>query len=74
MYVQGKSKAAINRELKEGKTLVAYDFNMFTGDTQTAFSSEGGLAEGTVIKVFEKYIDGNPYAKAYGTWKNGKIA
>ncbi len=74
MYIQGKSKAAVNRELKNGKTLIAYDFNAFTGDKQFPVSSDGGIPDGTIIKVFEKYIYGNPVAKAYGTWKNGKVS
>jgi len=74
VYIQSKSKAAANRELKEGKTLLAYEFNFLTGDNQIPINKDGGLENGTVIKIFEKYAQGNPYAKSYGTWKDGKIA
>jgi hypothetical protein len=69
VYIQAKSKAAINRDLKEGKPVTAMEYGFAV--THHEFKD---LPDGTVVKVFEKVIGGNPYAKAYGQVKNGKVS
>ena len=70
VYIQAKSKAEVNRKLAEGKTVSATEISMF-GTTGHYFED---LPQGTTVKIFEKYVGGNPYAKAYGTVKAGKLA
>ncbi len=70
VYIQGKSKAQINRDLKAGKPVVAKEISMFNTENH-AFEN---LPDGTVVKVFENYVGGQPYAKSYGQVKNGKIS
>lgn len=72
VYIHGDSKAAINRRLKAGDKLEALYYGLPYNDV---FDVEA-LRDGCVVKVFSKYVGGNPYAKAYGTIKrdkNGKV-
>ena len=69
VYIEGKSKAQINRDLVDGKPIVGTEITMFA-TTEYPFES---LPDGTVVKVFEKYVGGNPYAKAYGQKKGMKL-
>lgn len=71
VYVQAKSKAEINRELKiNPHKYEALQFSIFEGNDVFALES---LPDGTVVKIFEKYVQGQPYAKAYGTIKRDKL-
>ena len=69
VYVKGKSKKQINEDLLIGAKFNAVEYGM-TGNTTHKLDSN--LPTGTTIKVFEKYIGGSPYAKAYGTWNAEK--
>jgi hypothetical protein len=62
VYLRGKSKAQLNRELAAGKLFecVAYDIN-----GADVFDLEK-MPNGTVVKIYEKEVYGSPYAKAYG--------
>lgn len=71
IYVNAKSKKAINDMLVEGKTVSGYNYSMFGGGGSYVLSS--ALPVGTVIKVYEKMVGGSPYAKAYGTWDGNKV-
>lgn len=71
IYVNAKSKKAINDMLVEGKTVRGYNYSMFGGGGEYMLSS--ALPVGTVIKVYEKMVGGSPYAKAYGTWDGSKV-
>lgn len=71
LYVQAKSKKAINQMLSEGKNVSGYNYSIFDGGGSYLLSS--GLPIGTVIKVYEKMVGGSPYAKAYGTWDGTKV-
>ena len=70
VYIQGNSKAAINRDITDGKDIVAKEISMF----QTIEHSFKDLPDGTVVKIFKKYVGGNPYANSYGQVKNGKLS
>jgi len=68
LYVLGTSKAQINRRLAAGESIVGTEHRML----QTIRHVLNDETEECVVKVFEKYVDGTPYAKAYGTWKPAK--
>lgn len=68
LYVQGKSKKEINERLEKGETVYGTEFSMFQQNTISLKDAPNGA----VIKVFEKYVGGNPYAKSYGTWNKAK--
>jgi len=70
LYVQGKSKKALNELLANGTTVIGTEYSLRQPQNYTLNSD---LQDGTVIKVWEKIIGGNPYAKAYGTWEKNKI-
>lgn len=70
LYVKGKSKKAINELLATGKIVYGVDYSMYGSGGSYPLSQE--VPTGTVIKIFEKYIGGAPFAKAYGTWNNEK--
>ena len=70
VYIQAKSKAEVNRKLKEGTPVIAAEITMF--NTQTHYFED--LPQGTTVKIYEKMVGGNPYAKSYGVVKGGKLA
>jgi hypothetical protein len=70
VYINAKSKASVNRDLKEGKTVFAKEIKL-GGVIDYTFDQ---LPNGTTVKIYEKCIGGNPYAKAYGFVKNGKLS
>lgn len=70
LYVQAKSKADINRRLKAGETFTGWNYSMFGGGGEYELNSE--LQSGTIIAVYEKTINGSPYAKSWGTWDANK--
>ena len=65
VYVRANSKAALNRDLEAGVSFEALYYGFRHNDV---FDLET-LPDGCVVKVFDKYVDGTPYAKAYGTIK-----
>lgn len=71
LYVQAKSKKAINELLKAGAQVSGYNYSIFGGGGSYVLSS--ALPIGTVIKVYEKMVGGSPYPKAYGTWDGSKV-
>jgi len=71
LYVKAKSKKAINERLSEGRDVYGENYSFFAG--AGIYKLDNQLASGTVIKVFEKYSGGSPYAKAYGTWDGKKV-
>ena len=71
IYVNAKSKKAINEMLSQGKSVQGMNYSMF-GDGG-AYYLTSALPVGTVIKVYEKMVGGSPYPKAYGTWDGNKV-
>jgi hypothetical protein len=71
LYVQAKSKKAINEMLKEGKQITGYNLSMFGDGGLYILSS--ALPVGTVIAVYSKVVGGNPYATSFGTWDGTKV-
>lgn len=71
LYVQAKSKKAVNDLLKAGESIRGYNYSIF-GDGGMYFLTSA-LPAGTVIAIYEKLVGGTPYAKSYGTWDGSKI-
>ena len=71
LYVQAKSKKALNEKLSANEVVSGYNYSMFGGGGY--YTLDENLAIGTVIKIYEKVINGNPYAKAYGIWDGKKV-
>ena len=71
LYVMGKSKAQVNRDLAEGKKFTGENFSFFGGAGIYTLNSQ--LPVGTVISIFEKYSGGSPVAKSYGEWDGKKL-
>ena len=72
LYVKAKSKKELNERIAAGKTVYGENHSMFGDGGFYALNAE--LAAGTVISIFDKYVSGSPYAKAYGTWNGKKVA
>lgn len=71
LYVNAKSKKAINDRLAAGETVYGENYSIFEGGGTYALSS--GLPDGTVIAVYEKMVGNNPYAKAWGIWDGKQV-
>ena len=68
-YVKAASKKAINEMLANGKVPTAVSFNL--GGSE--YINLKRVPVGSVIKIYEKSVSGNPYAKSYGTWTGEKV-
>jgi hypothetical protein len=66
LYVNAKSKKAINEALANGQTIHGENFSLF-GDGGT-YTLSSALPTGTVIAVYDRMVAGSPYPKSYGTW------
>lgn len=62
IYVQASSKAALNARLIADRGIPG---NIYTPHSMTRERVEN-MPVGTVVKIFDKFIGGTPYAKAYG--------
>lgn len=65
LYVRAKSKKAANDMLAAGEKIYGTHYGLGICDD---YRLDDQLPSGTVIKIFEKYSGGSPYAKAYGNW------
>lgn len=70
LYVKGKSKKEINERLLNGEVVRGVHHTPW-GETEHELGPN--LSHGTVIKVYDKYVGGSPYAKAYGNWDSKKL-
>ena len=68
VYVKGASKKALNEKLALNERIGATEYDMFS--TNNCILNE--LPTGTVVKVYDKIVGGNPYAKSYGVWNKEK--
>ena len=68
VYVQHESKRALNNEILFGRRFEALEYSIAGNEV---YNLED-LPDGTVVKLFTKYVGGNPYAKAYGTIKRNR--
>lgn len=70
IHIQAKSKKEINEKLAQGKKVYGESYSLFGGGGTYELNKD--LPTGTVIKIFEKYVSGNPFVKSYGTWAASK--
>lgn len=69
LYVQAKSKKDLNTRLANGERIYGIQYG-FQGNAD--YRLDDLLPSGTVIKIWEKAVDGTPITKAYGTWDGPK--
>jgi len=67
-YVNATSKKALNDRLASNLTVLAVNHSMFNSCTKDILN----LQDGDVIKIWEKRVNGSPYAKSYGNWDSKK--
>lgn len=72
VYVQAKSKKAINEALSQGARVEATEYNAFNPNGYETKHILNDLPSGTVVSVFSEFAGGQPYAKAYGEWNQEK--
>jgi len=68
LYVEAKSKADLIRRLAAGEEISGFNYSMFGGGGH--YMLDDNLEDGTIIAVYTKKVQGNPVAKAWGTWTN----
>ena len=68
VYIKAKSKKEVNEMLTNGLEVTAIEYSLF--NTNYYLLTE--LPTGTVVKIFDRIISGNPYAKSYGTYNKEK--
>lgn len=66
LYIQSKSKKAINERIAQGQSVYGTNYSMFGGGG--TYKLDESLPSGTIIKIFEKMVGGSPYTKSYGKW------
>ncbi len=71
LYVQAKSKKALNEQIAIGHVPTGENLSIFGG--AGIYRLDHTLPEGTVIKIYEKLVGGIPYAKSYGVWDGKKV-
>lgn len=71
IYVKASSKKSINERLANSDVILGTNYSMFGGGG--IYELNDSLPVKTVIKVYEKEINGTPYAKAYGMWDGKKV-
>jgi hypothetical protein len=69
LYIKAKSKKELNEKI--AKNIPVY------GDNYSIFGGGGtynilDVPHGTVIKLYQKTIGGNPFAEKYGNWNANK--
>lgn len=68
VYVRAKSKKALNEALSQNDpvwdVVVAIEYTPWQERHRNLYD----LPDGSVIKIYDKFVGGLPYAKAYGTW------
>ena len=62
IYVRAASKAALNRLLRENQNISGRNFDRLCEESLILPACPAG----TVVKIFDHYVGGQPFAKAYG--------
>ena len=63
LYVQAASKSDLNRRLMRGETVLGIEVNPW----ETHAHASHDWPVGSSVRIYSKKINGQPYAKAYGT-------
>ena len=69
VYINASSKKALNERIAKGHEIAGDQFTM--SGSHLVYLHE--MPAGTVVKIYEKFVGGNPYAKAYGNWNGKKV-
>ena len=70
LYIQAQSKKAINEAIANGHRIIGTNYSIFGGGGTYVLNE---CPAQTIVKVFKKYVGGQPYATAYGTWNGKKL-
>lgn len=70
IYVQAKSKKAINEMIASGQSVYGVNYSIFGDGGRYELNV---LPPNTIVKVFQKMVGGSPYATAYGLWNGTKL-
>jgi hypothetical protein len=70
VYIQGNSKADINRRLAKGEAVTYTEYSLLS--SHIGYVKD--LPNGTIVKVYKDIVSGSPYTKAYGSMKQGKVS
>jgi len=73
VYVQAKSKKQVNELLAAGEQIGSVEYNAFNPNGYQTHHMLDEVPDGTVVAIFEKYVGGQPYTKAYGTLDKNKM-
>lgn len=68
IYIKANSKKSVNERLAGGEHVEGTIHSMM----RSQVASLKDCPSGTVVKIFSKYVGGQPYAKAYGIWDSVK--
>ena len=72
LYVEAKSKAALNRRLQAGEEVWGTNYSIFGGGGQYALDKT--LPNQTMITIYSLTdARGIPIGKSYGQWKCGRV-
>lgn len=71
LYVNASSKKALNERLANKEVVMGTNYSIFGGGG--FYQLNESLPPKTVIKVWDKIVNGSPYAKAYGVWDGKKV-
>jgi len=71
IYIKAQSKKAINEKIANNEVVLGTNYSIFGGGG--IYELNDSLQIGTVIKVYDKEVNGTPYAKAFGMWNGKKV-
>ena len=69
IYVEAKSKKHVNDMLASGQQVSGYNHSIYGGGGWYNISD---LADGDVVAIFQKTINGNPVVKSFGCYVKDK--
>lgn len=72
LYIKAKSKAEINRRIKEGETIIGTEYNAFNPEGYMTHHALQLSKTGTTVAIFKDYSMGSPVAESWGTWNQEK--
>ena len=69
IYVEAKSKKQVNEMLASGQQVSGYNHSIFGGG---GYYNISDLADGDIVAIYEKTINGNHVAKSWGCYVKSK--
>lgn len=69
IYVEAKSKKHVNDMLASGQQVSGYNHSIYGGG---GWYNVSDLADGDVVAIFQKTINGNPVVKSFGCYVKDK--